>query len=357
MKNLHLTITSLILLMFLALSCAQKEVPKSQPQPVLLVLNKSEHSATALNPNSGQKLATFVTGVSPHEATVFTETHQAVITNYGNRENPGSSLTVVDLKALKVLKTIDLGKYRRPHGIQFLSDGKRVAVTAEGNQALLLVNIVTGEIEKTIRTEQRTSHMVAISEDERTAYVANIASGSVSILDLEASQLIKNLPTGNGAEGLDISPDGSEVWVANRGEDSVAIVDAQNMVVVEKLECSSFPIRVKFTPDGKHVLISNARTGDIAVFLAESRKEIRRIPMEFTATEKENRLFDFDLSPVPIGIIIDQLGNRAFVANSNADIVSIVDLTEWSISGRLEAGLEPDGMALTIIQAEPETTG
>ena len=340
--------------LLLIASCAQPKKPEPpRPQPVLMVLNKSENTATILNPDNGEKLATLVTGVAPHEAAVSAHSHLAVITNYGTRENPGSSLTVVDLKEYRVLKTIDLGKYRRPHGILFLPGGSRVAVTAEGNQSLIVVDIETGTIEKTIRTRQKVSHMVALDPRGKTAYVANIGSGTISILDLEESRLVKNLRTGKGTEGLDLSPDGKELWVANRGDDTLAIVDTETLKVEEKLECAGFPIRVRFTPDGRHVLVSNARSGDIAVFSAESRKELRRIPMEFTAREKkENRIFDFDLSPVPIDILIDEAGNRAFVANSNADLVSVIDLNEWKVKGRLTAGKEPDGMAFTLVWPE-----
>ena len=41
----------------------------------------------------------------------------------------------------QAVKTIDLGEYRRPHGVTWLSDGKHVAVTAEGS-VVPLVQIV-----------------------------------------------------------------------------------------------------------------------------------------------------------------------------------------------------------------------
>lgn len=340
----------LLLFPILVSGCVQNAENQQKSQSILMVINKSENSATVLDPESGKKLAELITGVSPHEVAFTPVSQQAVITNYGTRENPGSSLTVVDLKSFSVSKTINLERYRRPHGIQFFSDGKRIAVTVEGNQALLVVNIETGEIEKVIHTEQRTSHMVVLSRDERYAFVANIESGSISVLNLEESRLVKNIETGEGAEGLDISPNGKELWVANRAEDSIAIVDTDRLEVVEKLACSSFPIRVRFTPDGKNVMVSNARSGDVAVFSFEDRREVQRVTMEYTATETEDRLLDFKLSPVPIGIVFDPTYQKAFVANSNADIVSVIDLKKWQVSGRLKAGKEPDGMVFTLLQ-------
>jgi YVTN family beta-propeller protein len=324
---------------------------KDEPKRIdlLLVLNKSENTGTFLDRSDGRLLATVVTGVAPHEVAVTSDGTLAVAANYGTRENPGSSLTLIDMESRKVVKTISLGKYRRPHGVQFFRDNRRVAVTVEGSQALIVVNLETQEVEKVIRTRQVVSHMVVMSADEQKAFVTNLGSGTVSVIDLPESRLVMNLATGDGAEGLDISPDGTELWVANRGEDTIAIVDTDTLELVEKLECASFPIRVKFTPDGEHVLVSNARTGDVAVFSAHHRREVRRIPMELSAKEQENRLLQFDLSPVPIGIVIDRLGEKAYVANSNADIISVIDMQTWSIVARLQAGIEPDGMALATL--------
>jgi len=350
------------LLILIISACSSKEViEEKKPSRVvktwLLVLNKAENRARILDvDNGGDVVELLVTGVAPHEAALHEPSGTAVVANYGTRENPGSSLTLIDVCEQEVTKTIDLGRFRRPHGLQFFEDGTRVAVTAEGNKSLLVVNVETGEVEKTIRTREMISHMVVLSPDEKTAYVSNIGSGSVSVIDLQGEELVKTLKLGNGSEGLDVTPDGRELWVANREQDTVAIIDTDALKVVATFECGSFPIRLKFTPDGQHALISNARSGDVAVFSRSDRTEIARIPMELTATEVEGRLLQFELSPVPIGIVIDPVSNRAFVANSNADIVTIIDLNTWQVAGRLEAGEEPDGMAFLRFEVE-EITG
>ncbi|MFQ5741525.1 MAG: cytochrome D1 domain-containing protein [Acidobacteriota bacterium] len=312
---------------------------------VLVVLNKTDNTASLIDPSSGSVGATVGTGVAPHEVAAHGGRGLAVASNYGTRAQPGATLTVIDLGRQKSLRTIDLGRYRRPHGIQFFRDGHRVAVTAEDNQCLLLVDIDRGVVQKAIRTHQQTSHMVVLGPEEKRAYVANIGSGSVSVLDLTQGTLIKNIPTGGGAEGLDISPQGRELWVGNRAQDTLSIIDTGKLEVVATLKSASFPIRVKFTPDGQRVLVSNARSGEVAVFSVKQRKEIGRIPMKVTAAENESRLLQFGQSPVPIGIVVAPDGETAFVANSNADVVSVIDLGAWEIKDRFRAGKQPDGMA------------
>ncbi len=337
-----------MLLLFASWGC---QAPKPAFQDWLVVLDKGAHNAVVLDPASGSVRATIATGVAPHEAAGSSDQAIVVGTNYGSVENPGFSLTVLDLRRFRVARTIPLGRFRRPHGIQFFKDGERVAVTTEEGDALLVVDTIRGRVLRAIPTMGKVSHMVVLSPDETRAYVTNIRSGTLSVLDVAESRFLKKLSVGQGAEGLDLSPDGSELWIACRAEDQVAVVDTESLEVTRKMECGEFPIRVRFLPDGSRVMVSNARTGDLAVFSAEDYRLETRIPMEITAVERENRLLDFELSPVPIGIVTNPEGTRAFVANSNADIVTVIDTKTWNIVDRFQTGKEPDGMAYIRVPA------
>ena len=119
----------------------------------LVVLNKAEASASLIELSTGETVATVPTGEGPHEVAVSPDGQTAVATNYGTREAPGSTLTIIDVPAARVIKTIDLGEYQRPHGIEWLSDGKHVLVTAEASKALLTVNIDSGEVTASLDTD------------------------------------------------------------------------------------------------------------------------------------------------------------------------------------------------------------
>ena len=76
--------------------------------------------------------------------------------------------------------------------------------------------------------------------------------------------------------------------------------------------------------------------------------------MEASAVEKEkSRLFqDFEDSPVPVGILVHPTNKFAFVANTNADVITIINLETLEISGRLTAGKEPDGLGFSPISLQ-----
>lgn len=311
----------------------------------LVVLNKSEATASLIDLEAGRVVATLPTGEGPHEVAVSPDGRLALAANYGTRAAPGSTLTLIDIPRARVVRTIELGEYRRPHGVAWLEDGKRALVTAEAQKTLLIVDVEAGKVAGAIATGQEVSHMVAVLPDGSRAFVANIGSGTVTVVDLVRGQVLAQIPTGKGAEGIDITPDGRQVWVTNRAEDTVSVLDPAELKALATLESKSFPIRARAIPDGAYVLVSNAKTGDVAVFDTRTRALVRRIALKPVAVKTEGRLFEFGDSSVPIGIVIDPAGKRAFVAHANADVISIIDLATWQPKGTLTAGKEPDGMA------------
>jgi YVTN family beta-propeller protein len=303
------------------------------PAATLIVLNKAEASVSLLDAASGEEMSRIDVGVGPHEVAVSPDRRTAVVCNYGEQQ-PGDTLSVIDLPSRKVTSTLALDGYHRPHGIVFLNDGTHVLVTAEQEQALLKVDVKTGGVVAYPTGGQNASHMVVVATDQNRAFVANIASGTVSVIDLVGGAEPVIIAAGAGTEAIDLSPDGRELWVGNREAHTLSIIDTATLKVAQTVECPTMPIRLKFTPDGKHSVVSCATSGDLVVFDAGTRQELHRISL------KE----DGGPAPVPIGIVIAADGARAFVACSGANKVAVVDTSDWSISARLVAGKVPDGL-------------
>lgn len=325
----------------------------SEPAGTLLVLNKSDDTVSLVDLQTKDIRATLPTGDGPHEVAVSPDGKTAVVSNYGDNQHPGNTLTVIDVPGKKVVRTIELGSYSRPHGVAWLQ-GDDVAVTVEASKALLVVSATEGTVKHAIATDQVGSHMVAISPKHRRAFTANIGSGSTTVVDLSANKRITDVSTGKGAEGIAVAPDGSEVWVTNREANTVSIVDPATLKITATLEPGEIPIRVKFTPDGTRALISNARSGDVAVFDTVTKKLVGRVPMQAAGEQAPRNdarplASQFGDGPVPVGILMPETLSVAFVANTNADTVTVIDLDTLKIVGRLKAGREPDGLGYSTL--------
>lgn len=324
---------------------APKPAP-SADQALLLVLNKSDGDVSVIDPRSGATLTKVEVGTGPHEAATSPDGKTVVVCNYGDN-TPGNTLSVLDMASRNVTATISLGEHARPHGIVFLPDGKRVLVTSEVRQALIEVDLARGEVTRALPTDQRASHMVALAAGAARAYVADIASGSISVFDLDRSERLAVLPTGAGAEGIACHPSRDEVWVTNRAAHTVSIVAGTEPNVAKQLEAPVFPIRVAFTPDGLHALVSCAQSGEVRVFDVEERREVRKVamPRKVAADEERGeRIFAGAQGPMPIGVLIEPDGKFAFVANTFSDMVTVIDLATWEVVRQIETGRQPDGM-------------
>ena len=83
----------------------------------LLVANKTDGTVDLFDPQTGELRATLPTGDAPHEVAVSPDGRLAAISNYGDRDRPGSTLTLIDIEHRKVAATIKLRKHKRPHGM------------------------------------------------------------------------------------------------------------------------------------------------------------------------------------------------------------------------------------------------
>lgn len=315
----------------------------------LVVANKSDATVSLVDIASGEVVATLPTGAGPHEVAVSPDGATALVANYGTRGAPGSSLTVIDLPGKRVAKTIDLGEHRRPHGVAFLPGGRLAAVTAEGSKALLVVDVEAGKVEAAIPTGAEVSHMVALAPGGERAYVANIGSGSATVIDLAGRAKVADVATGEGAEGIAVTPDGKQVWVTNREAGTVTLIDPETLRVAATVPSPGFPIRAEVTPDGRHLLVTNAEANELTVIDTAERTAVRRVKLDLAPGDTAGRLFgdQFGGSSVPVGIEIAPDGETAWIAHSNADAIQVVDLAAWKPAGVLRAGKEPDGMAFT----------
>ncbi len=308
---------------------------------LLLVLNKSDHEAALVDPSSLEIVRKIRTGNGPHEVAVSPDGRRAYVSNYGltgvfregeRKDEAGNTLSVLDLARRAVIATFGLGDYTKPHGIRASDDGQCIWVTCEGAQAVLELDAASGAVLMAWKTGQEVSHMLVPTPDERKLYIANIRSGSVTVID-RLSNLVKTIVTGQGAEGIDVSHDGGEVWVTNRAANTISVIDTGADSVTASFESGGqMPIRVKFTPDGREAWVSNARSNAVTLFDAKTRK----------------RLATLEVGAVPIGIQMSPDGKRAFIANTNDDKITVLDVRERKVHASFSTGNEPDGMAWVV---------
>jgi len=308
----------------------------------LYIVNKNSSSITVFDLCQGKELSEIPIDVEPHDPTTLTNQNKVVVTNYGTSEVLGKSITVINTKTNKVEKTINLEESIAPHGIVAFPSSNKVGVVTDLGNNLLVVNTETGIVEKNIPTQQIVSHLLVLDPKKPLAYVTNINSGSVSVIDLEKNKVIKIIPCGFKTEGIDITPDGSEIWVTNNKENTISVINTVNYQITNTLLTGKESLRLKFSIDGKHCLVTNSSDGTISVYDQHSKKQIKTIHLHGKATLLERVLYH---TPRPVGILIHPNGLYAFVSNSNANKIEVIDMQNFTLVSTIGTGKIPDGMA------------
>ncbi len=296
----------------------------------LLVLNKEDATLVFVNPATGDIAARVPVGPGPHELAVSTDGRFAFASNYGTGPAPGHTISMIDVRARRELRRIDVAPLQRPHGLGF-ANGK-LYFTAEASRKVARYDPAADKIDWEFETGQNVTHMVLPTKDARTLFTSNIGSDNVSFIQQGAdgnwTQTL--VAVGKGPEGIDLSPDGRTVWSAHSRDGGVSVIDVASRKVTHTIPLGTKRSnRIKLTPDGKLALVSDLEAGDLVVLDTTTMKESRRLP----------------LGRNPEGVLIPPGGGQAFVAVNGDNHVAVIDLKTWQVTRKLATGNGPDGMA------------
>ncbi|HEY2805529.1 MAG TPA: YncE family protein, partial [Gemmatimonadales bacterium] len=249
---------------------SQQPCPAGLPAGTLVVSNMNDNTATLIDVARCRVLATLPTGEGPHEVAASHDGRWAVVSNYGVRGRAGNSLTVLDLTHISVARTIDLGTYRRPHGMAFLPGDTLLAVTAEVSQAILLVDLRSDRVIGTLPTRGRASHMVAVPASGTPIFNTNIADGTISRSTGIIGDSARVFPAARQDEGIAVSPDGARVWVGSNADSIVVVLNGATGQPLDTLRGFGLAYRMAVTPDGARAIISDPVRSQIRIVDARS---------------------------------------------------------------------------------------
>ena len=323
-----------------AVSTSAQSPGKLNLTGTVVVVNQQSDSITLIDLKTLEAYRNVPVVAGPHEAAASPDGRRVLVTNY-SKQGVGQqkTLSLIALPGGDTIKTIDLGEYRAPHDVRWV-DGSHVVVTVEGSQALLLVNVETGAIERVFKTDAGVSHMLALSTDRSRLYCSNMRDGSVSAFDFKTGQKIKDVKTGKECEGVGVTPDGRWVWAGNRAEDTISIIDTQSLEVTKRIQSPGFPYRVQFTPNGRWALVPHAQASSLVVADVAKQEIVKSIPLGLTKIEK----------PSTAGVFPHPDNRHAFVTVRNDNSMLVLDLVTGQTLARVAVQNSPDGVTYSAVQ-------
>jgi YVTN family beta-propeller protein len=302
---------------------------------LLLVANKGDQSLSIVDLALGRQVAVVKEdGETGHEVAVSPDGKRAFVPIYGStgvgqKGTDGRIIRVVDLHSRAVVGTIDFGRGVRPHCPVFGPRNGLLYVTTELDDSVTIIDPETLRILGSIPTGHPQSHMLAITRDGRRGYTANVSSGTVSVLDLDARALLATIPVSAATQRISLSVDDRWVFTADQTKLRIAVIDTATNALHASIPLPGIGFGTTPTPDGRSLLV--ALPGLSMVALAD------------LATMKVVRTLDMPKSPQEIRVSAD--GSVAYVSCSASRQVAVIDLANWKLMAPIDVGRVDDGMA------------
>ena len=316
--------------------CFAADAGSSQPYSgLLLVANKGDHTLSIVDAASGNQLAAVEeSGNTGHEVAASPDGKRAFVPVYGSAGvgqagTDGRMIDVIDLEKRAVVGTIDLGKGLRPHKPVFGPRNGLLYVTTELDNSVTIIDPVTLKVLGSVPTGRSQSHMLAISSDGRRGYTANVTSGTVSVLDLDARTLVATIPVATIVQRISLSTDDRWAFTADQTKLRLVVIDTATNTVSTSIPLPGLGFGTTPTPDGRWLLVTLPALRMVGLVDLGSMRVVRTL----------------DVPKAPQEILVRPDGAVAYVSCDASRQVAVIDLKDWKIKKLIDVGPVDDGLA------------
>ena len=256
---------------YVALSGSPKCPPTMEDEECAkLEADKSKDGIGIVDVRARQLVRVLPGGSDPEEFDVDNDGRRLYVSN-----EDANQMSIVDIGTGEVIQTVPVG--REPEGVRLSPDGSKVFVTSETDHVVTLVDTATGEtsnIEVGLRPRD-----VLFNRDGSRAYVSSEYGMSVAVIDVASQNVVETimLPEGSLAMGLALSPDERRLYVANGRAQTVSVIDLEKSEVVANVRVGARPWGIGLTSDGKFLYTANGPSNDVSVVDTESLNVVATI--------------------------------------------------------------------------------
>ena len=131
-------------------------------------------------------------------------------------------------------------------------------------------NILTG----------RGPHDVALSDDDRWAFVTNQGEGTLSVIDVSKLETVATVPVGREPVSLAWSRMAGAVYVTSRADGTITAVDPERREVIARIEAEPGLGQIRFAPGGQLALITHPELDQVYVLDAALGRIVQTADVE-----------------------------------------------------------------------------
>jgi YVTN family beta-propeller protein len=228
----------------------------------------------------------------------------------------GSTVTVVDTSAFKVVTVIPVGWAAMDATLS--PDESVLYVTSE--TAIHVISTATNTVTTTIPVGSFASG-VAFTPDGTRAYAAITLLNTVSVINTATNSVVATIPLAEGSLPTEVavSPNGARAYIVNTGAGTVSVITTATNTVIATIPVGVEPRSVAVTPDSARAYVTNSASASVSVIDTASNTVIATIPV----------------GNHPLGVDVDPDGSKVFVVNNGTHRVSVIDVASSTVTKTL----------------------
>ncbi len=267
----------------------------------------------------GTQLAQVKIGSFPHEAALSQDGRYLYVSDNGvlwmTEDSLGTNtISIVDVRQMKKVGDIDLGRFHRPHGIAFLPGSDRVLATTERPYGLVMVDTTARKLIRDYDVKGKSPHMVIPDPAGERVFVSDTDSDAVAVIQIRTGE-VKLIPIAAHPQGGVFSPDHRWLYVVSTNGNQIAVIDPKTLTVAKTIATGKGPARIAVTPDGKTLVYNLQFEPAVGFADVAAGKQVATVA----------------LSGRPLSLTMNRAGTRAFTGIQDQDKVVFVSVAARKI--------------------------
>ena len=251
--------------------------------------------------------------------------------------NHDASISILDplVSLAKATSTLARIQISRP-GADWVksSDGKRIYVSMPFAGQVAVIDADSFKVHSNIDAG-RSPTRVFLQPDGRYLWVGNDAKASdvsgVTVIDTQTLKPVKQLLTGTGHHEIAVSEDNRVAFVTNRDAGTVSLIDVRELKILREEKLGGVPISVGYSTLAHAAYVADAKGGSLTVLAGREYKPVKKIalraglgPLRFTPD-----------------------GRHAFIVNTSEDLVHVIDASSNELLHDIPVSGQPFQVAFT----------
>jgi YVTN family beta-propeller protein len=291
--------------------------------------NSNEHTVSVIDTRTNTETATIPVGTAPINPTFSPDGRYVYVA-----DSQGGTISVIDVSTDTVVDTLSAGG-ARPTGLAFTPNGKELVISYFGasgaSGTVRVMTVSTGALSDPIPVGIGPERL-ALSPNGKTAYVVNLGSGSVTVIDLTAKEVVTTIEgLGNTPFNLLVSQNGQRLYVGVVRSNYVAVIETRTNTVIDMIESPS-PNGMAFSRNRRSIFVTNVFDNTIQEISLRSGEVVRTV----------------DAGPFPGYIEVTRDGKHAYMVRPFGNTVSVIDTATLAIVDTLTVGTTATSTPTTV---------